>query len=83
MKNNTNTQKFKIFFFLFFLSISVSNAQTKKISIQGFLKDGNSKAVDNGQYELTFKLYTVSTGGTAIWTETNSRQITYFNIFYL
>lgn len=46
--------------------------QTKKISLQGFLKDANGKAVADGQQEITFKLYTVSTGGAAEWTDTQN-----------
>ena len=53
-----------------FFALSVS-AQNKKLSVQGFLKDGNGKAVDNGTYELTFKLYTTISGGSALWTEVN------------
>lgn len=73
----------KLFFLASFLCFATfeSTAQTKKISIQGFLKDGNSKAVDNGQYELIFKLYTVASGGTAIWTETNSAVNVYGGVY--
>lgn len=39
------------------------------LSIQGSLKANNGRAVDDGTYALTFKLYTAQTGGTAIWTE--------------
>lgn len=82
MKNHANFFKLFLlsFFFLCFTSFRVLS-QTKKISIQGFLKDGNSKAVDNGQYELTFKLYTVASGGTAIWTETNSAVNVYGGVY--
>ncbi len=82
MKNYTQFPKFLMLgLFLFcFTSMNVK-AQTKKISIQGFLKDGNSKAVDNGQYELIFKLYTVASGGTAIWTETNSAVNVYGGVY--
>jgi hypothetical protein len=43
--------------------------QSKKISLQGFLKDANGKAVTDGQQNITFKLYTTETAGTAAWTE--------------
>lgn len=43
--------------------------QSKKISLQGFLKDGNGKAVADGSQAITFKLYTQESGGTAAWTE--------------
>jgi hypothetical protein len=64
----------KIFLGLFlgcFLIISQTNAQqSKKISLQGFLKDANGKAVaDDRNFAVTFKLYTQESGGTAAWTE--------------
>ena len=55
-----------------FIANFCASAQNKKISIQGFLKDGNGKAVDNGNYAITFKIYDVATGGTALWTEDNN-----------
>ena len=42
------------------------------LSIQGILKKSNGVAVDDGNYSVTFKLYKVATGGTAVWTETQS-----------
>jgi len=47
-----------------------SNAQINPtLSIQGILKKSNGVAVNDGAYNMTFRLYTVPTGGTAIWTE--------------
>lgn len=40
------------------------------LSIQGTLKRDNGRSVDDGNYPMTFKLYTSATGGMAIWTET-------------
>jgi hypothetical protein len=40
------------------------------LSIQGILKKSNGVAVEDGNYNLVFKLYTTETGGTAIWMET-------------
>lgn len=54
------------------LAFGAAAQQTKKISLQGFLKDANGKAVADGQQSITFKLYTVSTGGTAEWTDTQT-----------
>ncbi len=42
------------------------------LSIQGILKKSNGVAVDDGNYSITFKLYTVAIGGSAVWTETQS-----------
>ena len=50
--------------------------QVKKISVQGFLKDGTGKAVTDGNQEITFKLYSTETGGTAAWTGTQTVKVT-------
>ncbi|MBK8557239.1 MAG: hypothetical protein IPL65_16390 [Lewinellaceae bacterium] len=42
------------------------------LSVQGILKKSNGVAVEDGNYGIVFKLYTAETGGTAIWTETQS-----------
>jgi hypothetical protein len=40
------------------------------INYQGFLSDEEGSPIDDGDYELTFRLYTGATGGDALWTET-------------
>jgi hypothetical protein len=42
------------------------------MSYQGVLMDDAGALVPDGDYTLTFKLYTVSAGGVALWTETQS-----------
>jgi len=77
MKNSFTISKF-IYCTLIMLIIScfdVSGQQTKKISLQGFLKDANGKAVQDGSQDLIFKLYKALTGGTADWTETQTLNI--------
>ncbi len=56
-------------FLLFSAQLSVLHAQAT-LSIQGILKKTNGVAVDDGTYDMTFKLYATETGGAAIWTET-------------
>ena len=46
------------------------------ISYQGILSDTNGIIVPDGEYDLIFNIYDVSTGGSAIWTETQSVQVT-------
>ncbi|MEP6795873.1 MAG: hypothetical protein ABJB16_16215 [Saprospiraceae bacterium] len=58
-------------FLLLSTQLSVLHAQAS-LSIQGILKKSNGVAVEDGTYNLTFKLYTVQSGGTALWTETQS-----------
>jgi hypothetical protein len=72
---NTKRLQSKLFLLTFILlSIATASAfaQSKKISVQGFLKDANGKAVADGSQNITFKLYTVATGGTAAWTDEQS-----------
>ncbi|GIW68371.1 MAG: hypothetical protein KatS3mg099_319 [Candidatus Parcubacteria bacterium] len=40
-----------------------------EINYQGKLTDSNNLAVADGNYYMTFRLYTTATGGTPIWTE--------------
>ncbi len=42
------------------------------LSYQGVLTDASGTVVADGNYNLTFKLYEAATGGTAIWTETQT-----------
>lgn len=50
---------------------STLQGTTTTISYQGHLTSANGQPV-NGNTNMTFKLYTVPTGGTAVWTETRS-----------
>jgi hypothetical protein len=47
-------------------------AQTAKptVNIQGTLKDASGRSVDDGKYQVTFRLYSAETGGTLLWQET-------------
>jgi outer membrane lipoprotein-sorting protein len=47
----------------------------KKVSYQGVLKDGSGAVVPDGDYDLTFRLYDVETGGTALWIETQTATV--------
>jgi hypothetical protein len=42
------------------------------ISYQGLLTTSSGTPIADGNYNLTFSLYTVPTGGTPVWTETQS-----------
>ena len=67
-------QQFKLIAFLFFCLLAFAknaNAQAT-LSVQGSLQNFNGTAVDNGVYDITFKLYTTDNGGTAIWSEVQS-----------
>ena len=45
-------------------------AQDAGLSVQGVLRTAEGTAVENGNYSLTFKLYTVASGGSPLWEET-------------
>jgi hypothetical protein len=47
-------------------------APPETMSYQGVLNDGAGVPVADGTYSLTFKIYDQATGGTALWTETQS-----------
>ncbi len=53
---------------LFGAQVSVLHAQAS-LSIQGILKKSNGVAVEDGVYNITFRLYTEPVGGTVLWTE--------------
>ena len=55
------------------LSSGVLSAQVPaKMSYQGVLTDGSGAPVADGNHSLVFKLYSVSTAGSALWTETQA-----------
>jgi len=69
--------KHLIYFFaicvLTFSIIGNVNAQVpNKISYQGLLTNSDGSVIPDGNYNLTFKIYNVQSGGTALWTETQN-----------
>ena len=48
----------------------------KQINFQGKVTNTNGTNVANGTYTFDFKIYTVSSGGSAVWTETKSLTVT-------
>ncbi len=46
------------------------------LSYQGLLKDASGVVIPNGTYSLTFRIYGQPSGGTALWTETQSLPVT-------
>ncbi len=57
--------------FAFLAAPDLAKAQIT-LSVQGTLKKTNDQSVDDGAYDLTFKLYNVDAGGTALWSETQT-----------
>ncbi len=54
------------------LSAVVYAATPDKVSYQGFLTDGVGDPVANGSYSVNFTIYDAASGGTALWSETQS-----------
>lgn len=76
MKSMKSSVRLFVAIALVLASISAVFAQNDiKISIQGTLKDANSAAVDDGAYEVIFRLYNTNSGGTAVWEETANVQV--------
>jgi hypothetical protein len=57
-----------LFSLLLFFGIASVQAQSN-LSIQGTLQKSTGVSEEDGVYTLTFKLYTVETGGTPVWIE--------------
>jgi len=79
IKNHKSNGKKSLTFLLFVLSffsltlLSFDQSQAainQQVNYQGKLTDSAGTAVTNGTYQMVFKLYTASSGGTAVWTET-------------
>lgn len=72
MKKNFTTLRMSLFLLMGFFIVFSTNAQntaSKKLSMQGFLKDANGKAVVDGNKVLTFKIYDALAGGNLLWTK--------------
>ncbi|HAE36356.1 TPA: hypothetical protein DCX66_00960, partial [Candidatus Nomurabacteria bacterium] len=61
-----------IIFIVFSQIFNLEAAFNKEINYQGKLTTGAGVAVANGTYNMEFKLYTASSGGTTLWTETRT-----------
>ena len=46
----------------------------RTLSYQGILADTSGAPTRDGSYNFTFRLYTISSGGSSIWSETQSAQ---------
>lgn len=62
--------------FLIATDIDAATGINQQISFQGKVVNANGTNVANGSYTFVFSLYTVSSGGTNIWTESKSVTVT-------
>jgi len=63
---------FKSLIFIIAVSSAVSAQIPKTMSYQGVLADTSGNSVVDGNYNLTFRIYNIASGGTEIWTETQT-----------
>jgi hypothetical protein len=61
--------------FSFFLCTLLQAQVPHVLSYQGVLLDNTGNAKPDGEYTLTFSLYSTETGGTAIWSESKQLQV--------
>lgn len=58
---------------LVFMTCAVIQAQIpRQMSYQGLLTDPTGQLVPDGDHSLTMSLYTQATGGSSIWSETQT-----------
>lgn len=56
----------------------IAFAFTQTVSLQGVLRDPLGRTVNDGEYQLTFRIYDMDVGGEALWEETyEDMQITH------
>ena len=67
MKKEKLYNLFLLFCLLAFVTPAAAQAY---LSVQGTVQKSTGASVDDGDYSLTFKLYTTETGGTPVWSET-------------
>jgi microcystin-dependent protein len=53
----------------------------QSFSIQGILRDPLGRTVEDGSYSLTFRIYDVATGGSALWSETQGSVAVQHGVF--
>jgi hypothetical protein len=69
-KKPMNMKKLCLFFALLFLVSHLAFGQVPRlISYQGVLTESDGSAVSDGNYSMTFSLYTAATGGMSSWQE--------------
>lgn len=77
MKARFTLQMFALCAIAFFITFQSSFAQSgATLSIQGIIQKSNGAAVDDGKYNLTFKLYSTASGGTPVHTESQDVTVT-------
>ena len=61
-----------ILFLITMPAVMAQAAVPTLINYQGYLTDSGGNPVADGDYSITFSLYTVASGGSSEWTETQT-----------
>jgi hypothetical protein len=54
------------------VALSFAGSAPQLVNVQGLLTDSSDEPIADGTYEVTFAIYDVENGGSALWTETRS-----------
>ncbi len=73
MKNNTLNLIRLVIIALFSLNAGVMLAQSTKIGVQGTVRKSDGNSLEDGSYDMTFRLYDAATGGTVLWSEVQTQ----------
>ena len=78
MKNTTKARTILVgvLFLITVIPLLSLAAIPQQITYQGQLTDNTGNPVPDGDYEMSFALYAVPTGGTALWSEAQSVTVT-------
>ena len=68
-KQMTLSVKFYPILLFCLMAFSQKTFAQATLSVQGTLQKSFGGAIDDGQYSMTFKLYTTASGGTAVWSD--------------
>jgi hypothetical protein len=75
MQNTMKTMSAVILFTLIVLPLAAVAQIPHTLSYQGILADTAGTPKPDGSYNFTFRLYTVASGGSPLWSETKSAQV--------
>jgi len=71
-----NRKILMLFLMIMLLTVAAAFGQVPKtLSYQGVLTGANGNPVPNGNYQLTFRIYTEASGGSPLWVETQSANV--------
>jgi hypothetical protein len=74
-RHNNYMAMFAVLIFILFATWNSQAQIPHTLSYQGILADSSGTPKPDGTYNFTFRLYGVSSGGSALWTETQSAQV--------